>query len=66
MLKRYDITNLLKTNAEYMIILGQKSNGKSYQVKKTVIEDAYKNGNRFVYLRRWDTDAKAKKVNRYF
>lgn len=66
MLKRYDITNLLKTNAEYMIILGQKSNGKSYQVKKTVIEDSYKNGNRFVYLRRWDTDAKAKKVNRYF
>ena len=37
----YDISNLLKTKAQYMILLGQRANGKSYQAKKTVLEAAY-------------------------
>ena len=54
----YDITNMLKTDAQYMILLGQRANGKSYQAKTTVIKDAYLNGKRFVYLRRWMTTSK--------
>lgn len=38
----YNITNMLATNAQYMILLGQRANGKSYQAKKTVIENAYR------------------------
>ena len=34
----YDISNILKTNASYMMLLGQRTNGKSYQVKKVVLE----------------------------
>ena len=41
--KYYDIKNLLETKAQYMILLGQRANGKSYQCKKTVLEDAYNN-----------------------
>lgn len=61
----YDITNLLSTEAQYMMLLGQRSNGKSYQVKKTVIERALK-GQKFVYLRRWKADLKQSYVTSYF
>ena len=56
---------MLKTEAEYMILLGQRSNGKSYQVKKVCIEDAMK-GNKFVYMRRWKDDIKQRNVSSYF
>ena len=62
----YDISEMLKTKAEYMMLLGQRSNGKSYQVKKTVLEDFYYNGTKFIYLRRWKADIKQKEVSTYF
>lgn len=62
----YDISNLLKTKAQYLMLLGQRANGKSYQVKKTVLERAYQNGERFVYLRRYQADIKVKSVESYF
>ena len=40
--KYYNISNILKTDAPWMMLLGQRSNGKSYQVKQTVLENAYK------------------------
>lgn len=62
----YDITNLLSTQAQYLMLLGMRSNGKSYQVKKTLIENAYKDDIKFVYLRRWKADLKQKFVTSYF
>lgn len=62
----YDITNMLMTKAQYMILLGQRANGKSYQAKKTVIENSFKTGRKFVYLRRWKADIKAKAITAYF
>ena len=64
--KYYNISNVLKTDAEYMILLGMRSNGKSYQVKLTVLKDAYENGNTFVYLRRYREDIKQALVESYF
>ena len=64
--KYYDISNLLKTHAQYMILLGQRANGKSYQAKLTVLKDAYLNNRWFVYLRRYKADIKAKAVEAYF
>lgn len=64
--KYYDISNLLKTKAQYMMLLGQRANGKSYQAKLTVLKDAYKNNRWFVYLRRYRADIKAKAVEAYF
>lgn len=71
--KYYDIANLLSTKAQYFMLLGQRSNGKSYQAKKTILQDAYdylktdgEMGSRFIYLRRWVTDIKAKAVKAYF
>lgn len=64
--KYYDISNMLSTNAQYMMLLGQRANGKSYQAKLTVLNNAFKTGRKFVYLRRWKEDIKAKAVNAYF
>lgn len=62
----YDITNLLNTDAQWLMLLGQRANGKSYQVKKTVLEEAYKTDNKFVYLRRYKADLKQAFVSAYF
>jgi len=62
----YNIENLLKEKAQYSILLGQRSNGKSYQCKKLVLDEAYKKGLNFIYLRRMNADAKPSKVEQYF
>ena len=64
--KYYNISNILKTDAPWMMLLGQRSNGKSYQVKQTVLENAYNNGMKFIYLRRWKEDVRQKAVTSYF
>lgn len=62
----YNIKPLLKNEANYYILLGMRSNGKSYQVKYTVLEDAFKYQSYFVYLRRYKEDIKQYYVESYF
>lgn len=62
----YSIKNMLATSAQYMLLLGQRANGKSFQAKKTVLENAFKMHRHFVYLRRWDMDLKQDYVTDYF
>lgn len=62
----YDITKLLETEAEYMMLLGQRSNGKSYQVKYTCLKEAFESDRKFIYLRRYIADIKQKDVSSYF
>lgn len=64
--KYYSLKNIKSTNAQYRMLLGEKSNGKSYAVKSELIEDAYKNGRKFVYMRRFREDLKTVDVNAYF
>lgn len=61
----YDLSNLLGCGCFWMILYGMRSNGKSYAVKKHALEQAAK-GIKFVYLRRWSEDIKAKEVDTYF
>lgn len=62
----YDISKVLKTKAQYIILLGQRANGKSYQAKLTALKNAYVTGRKFIYLRRWREDIKTKAVESYF
>lgn len=64
--KFYDISNLKKVDAQYKILLGERANGKSYQVKLTCLEEAFKSKKKFVYLRRWKEDIKTAAVEAYF
>ena len=61
-----DLQELIDTDAEYLMLLGERSNGKSYAVKWRLFKDWYEKGEEFIYLRRWDTDIKGKKVRDYF
>ena len=65
--KYYSSKKIRETDADYMLIYGQRSNGKSYDVASYCIEDAYKNpSHKFIYLRRWELETKAKSARKYF
>ena len=63
----YSIRNILDTESEYNMLLGERSNGKSYSVKEFVLLCAYNLENyKFGYLRRWREEIKSVKVENYF
>ena len=63
----YNMDNIDSKNCIYNIIFGEKSNGKSYQVKlKKGIKKYLETGRRFILMRRWDTDMKNNWVESYF
>ena len=41
--KFYSLKNILKENAEYNLLLGERSNGKSYATKEHCVRKAYEN-----------------------
>lgn len=63
---KYDITKILAKHCRWMFIIGMRSNGKSYEVKYDAISRAYHDKKKIAYVRRWDTDIKAKAVDSYF
>lgn len=63
----YRLTNLKKYDAEYNILLGERSNGKSYAVKEEVIKQAWNDADKkFILLRRWDLEVKPSLIETYF
>jgi len=64
--KYYRLDSILKTNAEYLMLLGMRSNGKSYAVKEFLLEKAFNENEKFVYLRRYKDDIKQYYVESYF
>ncbi len=77
----YNIDNISKTKANYFLIYGEKSNGKSYQVKhkkavipyleevrrhKKMIENCIVYNERFILLRRWKEDISNLWIEQYF
>lgn len=62
----YDLKPIMDTGCHWKILFGMRSNGKSFACKRYVLERAYKEGRRFVYLRRWSEDIKASSVEAYF
>lgn len=64
---RYNLDNIDKENAIINIIYGERSNGKSYQVKhKKAIEKYLKTGKRFILMRRWKEEITTEKIEQYF
>ena len=65
--KKYYRVDKIKTHkAHYNILLGQKSNGKSYAVKEDVLMRCYKTTSKLIYMRRYQFDIKASDVEAYF
>lgn len=63
----YNCDNIVAENANINIIYGEKSNGKSYQIKhKMAVEKYIKTKKRFILMRRWNDDLKADWIEKYF
>ena len=74
--KYYSNENILKADCEYMLQLGERSNGKSYSDKWYCLKIAWDEKDpytgeaisdyQFGYIRRWDIEIKGKEVEDYF
>ena len=63
----YNIDRIDKLDANFNLIYGEKSNGKSYQVKhKKAVEHYLETGKRFILLRRWKEDISNLWIEQYF
>lgn len=49
----YSSDEIRKLKATYSIIFGERSNGKTYDALKHGIDEFFKNGHAFAYVRRW-------------
>lgn len=54
--KFYDLKPILAKNADYNIIFGERSNGKTYAVLKHILEGYARNGRQGSIIRRWHED----------
>lgn len=59
--KYYSLKNILSYHARYNIIIGERSNGKTYSVLERFIERYARTGAQCAIIRRWDEDFKSKR-----
>lgn len=60
-MKYYSLKNILKKNARYNIIYGERSNGKTYAVKDLALQRFCEKGEQFALIRRWQDDFTGKR-----
>ena len=64
---RYNMDKIDEIGARFNLIYGERSNGKSYQLKhKKAIEKYLKTGKRFILMRRWKEEITGEKIEQYF
>lgn len=54
----YSLDEILKYDAQYYIIYGERSNGKSYAVDEYIIDKFFKDGSQFGFIKRFSEDIK--------
>lgn len=64
--KFYTLDNILSKNADYNIIFGERSNGKTYATLKYGLERYIKTGEQMAYIRRWREDLRGKRAESLF
>lgn len=66
--KYYDISHLLKDypDAYYYMAFGERSNGKTYSALNYALENYFKKGEQFAYIRRFGEDVKKKNIQTLF
>lgn len=65
-MKYYTLDKILETNSDYNIIIGERSNGKTYRLMKYVLEKYIYDDEQSAIIRRWDTDFKGQRANAFF
>ena len=59
--KFYSLKNILARNAIYNVIIGERSNGKTFAVLQYALERYVKTGEQLAILRRWVEDFTGKR-----
>lgn len=64
--KFYSLTKILDKKADYNIIFGERSNGKTYAALLYGIKRFVATGEQFAYIRRWREDLRGKRAENLF
>lgn len=64
--KFYSLTKILQKKAKYNVIIGERSNGKTYAVLKYGLENFIKSGKQMAIVRRWQDDFVGKRGQAMF
>ena len=64
--KFYNLKSILKTISTYNMIIGERSNGKTYATLKYGIEQYFKKGSQIAIIRRWQTDIRGNRASEVF
>ncbi len=64
----YDVAHLLKDypNAYYYLVIGERSNGKTYSALSLALKNYFSNGEQFAYIRRFGEDIRKKQLSNLF
>lgn len=65
-MKYYSLKNILSKNAQYNVIIGERSNGKTYATLKHGIENYATTGKQMAIIRRWTEDFIGKRGQQMF
>ena len=65
-MKFYSLDNILKRDATYNVIFGERSNGKTYASMTKCIKDFVETGAQFGYVRRWKEDVTGRRAATLF
>lgn len=64
--KYYDLGEILGKNADYNLIFGERSNGKTYAALRYGLEQFINTGKQMAYIRRWREDLRGKRAESLF
>lgn len=64
--KYYDLGGILGKNADYNLIFGERSNGKTYAALRYGLEQFINTGKQMAYIRRWREDLRGKRAESLF
>lgn len=62
----YSLDQILKEKAQYNMIIGERSNGKTYAVLAYILKKFWETGEQGAYIRRWKEDYRGKRGNQLF
>lgn len=65
-IKWYNLNNILQHEGQYYVILGERSNGKSFALNKYIIDRFFEHGEQFAYVKRFEEDIKKKYMGEVF
>lgn len=64
--KYYSLNEILKRNADYNVIFGERSNGKTYAALEYGLKQYITHGKQMAYIRRWREDLRGKRAESLF